>query len=255
MQRPTAFTLIELLVVISIIGLLITILLPVLGSARDSAKLTKELSASKMLLVANRIYIDENKGNLFPTELLNPPFRVENDHGDAIYDPNTGEISAGAQVGYSWRLAPYFDYQVADALLVNEQARVLDQYDALNPVMYNYITSTAPSLGMNFYMGREQHPLLNPFGDLIREAQVRQASNMLVAASARSPNFADYPDGHRYVAQPVSGFLKPLNDAAKFGFIDLRWNHRAVVAFLDGHSQTMDEQAMVDADGMWNGAK
>ena len=56
-----AFSLIELLVVVSVIALLIAILLPALGSARHSAKLTQCAGQFQQVGLANRMYIDEHK--------------------------------------------------------------------------------------------------------------------------------------------------------------------------------------------------
>ncbi len=66
-RRPFGFTLIELLVVVAIIALLIGILLPALGKARDSARKTRSLANIKTHGQILAVYANENNG-----ELLNP---------------------------------------------------------------------------------------------------------------------------------------------------------------------------------------
>ncbi len=56
----TAFTLIELLMVIAIIALLVGILLPALGTARDSARSIECLSRMRDLGSASSAYLDDN---------------------------------------------------------------------------------------------------------------------------------------------------------------------------------------------------
>jgi prepilin-type processing-associated H-X9-DG protein/prepilin-type N-terminal cleavage/methylation domain-containing protein len=87
--RRTAFTLVELLVVIGIIALLISILLPTLSRARDSAKGVKCQSNLRQIGVSVVFYANDFQGFLLPYEQLGVPL---DDNPASTIDRHWGAI-------------------------------------------------------------------------------------------------------------------------------------------------------------------
>jgi prepilin-type N-terminal cleavage/methylation domain-containing protein/prepilin-type processing-associated H-X9-DG protein len=73
MRRARAFTLIELLIVLSIILLLVSLVLPTLGRARESARRVACQSNLRQLALAAIMYADANRGRLPSTAPLRYP--------------------------------------------------------------------------------------------------------------------------------------------------------------------------------------
>jgi len=88
--RRKGFTLVELLVVIGIIALLISILLPSLNRARETANRVKCGSNMRQIGQAIQLYANENKGN-YPRTFYNPAAGTTGNfdagNGSATADP------------------------------------------------------------------------------------------------------------------------------------------------------------------------
>jgi prepilin-type N-terminal cleavage/methylation domain-containing protein len=119
-QRSRAFTIIELLVVVSIIAVLIGILLPAIGKARDQAKLTQSRSNLAQMAKAHATYasewndrqltlVDDNLSR-YGTSEANAYVNFANEHNGVAHPPVIlGWGTSGAATGDAGMWAYWVD--------------------------------------------------------------------------------------------------------------------------------------------------
>jgi prepilin-type N-terminal cleavage/methylation domain-containing protein len=245
-HRPNCpgFTLVELLVVICIITVLTGLGAAAMQSALGSASKTREVQAARQLVTALQSSAADNNGTYLP----GIDYRAGTKNFP-VFKADGKSVSGRAAHRYAFRLAPYLGNQFEGTVFVNRNKADIQKKAAGSPQMYDYLVSAYPALGMNiFCVGgviRFDGTTINPNECISRMANAR--GGILAFASAGAGVGQNKYHGFSYVSPPTKQADSPIcqvwqapeswsekADPQNFGWVDFRYDGKAVAAFLDG---------------------
>ena len=235
-ETNRAFTLIELLVVIAIIAILAALLLPALSAAKQRAKSAGCLNNMKQIILATKLYLDDNRGAMVPlwVEQGAPGWP------GWTYDATTFVVQKAT---YLW----WPDKYRLDNLVPAQatfSCPALTQ-NAINAHGQSASTNYTLGIGLNYpEYGRVTPAAGNP--DPVyasaSEGQVGNPSQSIVFADA---GFITNPDDDydNWMEQPATGdtYFRVPSDAHDWNNVDFtrsapRHGKRVNAAFFDGHA-------------------
>ena len=231
-HRPVVrgFTLIELLVVIAVIALLIGILLPALGKAREAGRQTVCMSNIKQFSVGANLYAADFKDQVWPDKLRGP-------NGLAIRDSRNNEVTAwarGIDPADGSRIEPGLAY------------KYIDNVDACGACPTNKRRSANGTSAAQFAFGTEldfDYTFIQAMQGVKLGCTTRVAYNRQPSAVAIPPSL---PNSRVEELQQLEGVPLFVEESTKFyntSFPDGLWayndqmtrrhNKAATISFLD----------------------
>lgn len=240
-----AFTLIELLVVISIIALLISILLPALGSARTAAGRTAGLSNARQIMVALHAYAADN-GSSLPWCSFDPD--------DDAKEPWTARL-AGSDVSNIG-----LDYITNWHVFWSPQH--IPDGDSRSGGIYNGQPNDKPNFKWSGFGANMWGPMPAKYNQGRDTGAGALAPMRLDHANGGDPSVSDHT-GMLAIVDTTSSSYEAFKYSGTFkinvGSVDglMSYNNSVIRAYVDGHgyageSESLGWTATGDRTGSWN---
>jgi prepilin-type processing-associated H-X9-DG protein len=225
LQGNTAFTLVELLVVIGLIAILIALLMPALGRAREAARTVACASNIRQIGIASLVYANRNQGYLpIPVDDVNlTGGRPES----AIWSTDTGGILDFTQ---GTLIPDLGGPQVAEQLFrcpTEEEPRSLSARFLLRGRNFSYVFNAEVVDSFNMRTGWKSK----------RVNQIRR--------SARKVLLYENGDSAGLNSTPVGYDVPPSAEVCRM-VIALRHHNRSNVFYADGHVELFDSLVLKD---------
>lgn len=216
MRARCAFTLLELLVVIAILSLLVTLLLPALGKARDLTRTTICMANMRNMELAHAMYAASNKDRLIQAGLS---------HGGA---------HGHEEVAWVNTLRPYY----GDLLLARCPSDKSPHWEDGIPVPPSADQYRQCSYGINEFTDVDLCPWGGPFTTMDDFRNPMATVHFVEMAETGEYAAADHPHVDLWIGNVLAKASAQLQ-IHRHGGAPRTWSAKANYSFLDGHAETL----------------